>query len=87
LCVAGALCTLFATQNRKSASFYEAMDGLNTYLRTNQVASDNRDLCVTLRLYYRFLHSQKDNASQILDAIGPSLQGRLAYQVRPLIVG
>ena len=32
--------------------------------------------------YYRFMHNEKDNMTDILDNVTPMLKSRIAYQVR-----
>lgn len=53
----------------------------NYFCRENGVTKSNKELCVSLRTFFRYAHSRNDGDAEVLETLTPVLQGNLAYQV------
>lgn len=45
------------------------------------MTKSNKELCVSLRTFFRYAHSRNDGDAEVLSTLTPVLQGNLAYQV------
>eukprot|EP00239_Pterosperma_sp_CCMP1384_P005519 CAMPEP_0197845274 /NCGR_PEP_ID=MMETSP1438-20131217/2229_1 /TAXON_ID=1461541 /ORGANISM="Pterosperma sp., Strain CCMP1384" /LENGTH=787 /DNA_ID=CAMNT_0043456501 /DNA_START=335 /DNA_END=2698 /DNA_ORIENTATION=+ len=79
----GAVCSIFASMDRRRNEFYSVMDKLNTFIDEQNIAPP---LAAKLRGFFRYTYSQLGGASdadakELLDMMSPSLRQDVAVGV------